>query len=92
MLLGWRTPLGCSGGGIVGVITPTVRGPGRGSQSRHPYRGVVPAPLPAPMLATATKEPPRGDDWAYEMKWDGYRAIVEVHDGQLRIARAAAST
>jgi bifunctional non-homologous end joining protein LigD len=38
------------------------------------------------MLATSTKEPPRGDDWAYEMKWDGYRAIVELHDGRIRIA------
>jgi bifunctional non-homologous end joining protein LigD len=38
------------------------------------------------MLATATTELPRGDDWAYEMKWDGYRAIVEVHDGGLRVA------
>lgn len=43
-------------------------------------------PLPSPMLATATEALPRGDEWAYEMKWDGYRAIVEIHDGWLRIA------
>jgi bifunctional non-homologous end joining protein LigD len=42
--------------------------------------------LPSPMLATPVEELPRaGDAWAYEMKWDGYRAIVEVRDGQLRI-------
>ena len=42
--------------------------------------------LPTPMLATAADHlPPDGDDWAYEMKWDGYRAIVEVADGHLRI-------
>jgi bifunctional non-homologous end joining protein LigD len=42
--------------------------------------------LPAPMLATAAAQlPPDDDAWAYEMKWDGYRAIVEVADGALRI-------
>lgn len=42
--------------------------------------------LPAPMLATAAEQlPPDSDAWAYEMKWDGYRAIVEVTDGALRI-------
>ena len=44
-------------------------------------------PLPSPMLATAATRPPTDDDpaWAYEMKWDGYRAIVEVTSGRLRI-------
>lgn len=42
--------------------------------------------LPSPMLATAAKEPPRGPEWAYEMKWDGYRAIVGVRGGEVRIA------
>jgi bifunctional non-homologous end joining protein LigD len=42
--------------------------------------------LPSPMLAVAAKKLPADDDaWAYEMKWDGYRAIVEVSDDQLRI-------
>jgi bifunctional non-homologous end joining protein LigD len=38
------------------------------------------------MLATAAQSLPQGLEWAYEMKWDGYRAIVEVHDGRVRIA------
>ena len=42
-------------------------------------------PLPAPMLATACQALPRGPEWAYEMKWDGYRAIVGVHGGAVRI-------
>lgn len=29
----------------------------------------------APMLATLTQEPFDGDDWLFEIKWDGYRAI-----------------
>jgi bifunctional non-homologous end joining protein LigD len=35
----------------------------------------------APMLATLAKDVPRGDDWLFEVKWDGYRAIVDVHGG-----------
>jgi bifunctional non-homologous end joining protein LigD len=43
-------------------------------------------PLPSPMLATADDAlPPDSPDWAYEMKWDGYRAIVEITDEHLRI-------
>lgn len=37
------------------------------------------AKLPAhvkPMLATLTDAPFDGDDWLYEIKWDGYRAIA----------------
>lgn len=29
-----------------------------------------------PMLATAAKRPPSGEDWAFELKWDGVRALV----------------
>jgi len=43
--------------------------------------------LPAPMLAVPDEHLPRDDaGWAFEMKWDGYRAIVEVASGHLRIA------
>ncbi len=34
-----------------------------------------------PMSATLAKEVPRGQDWVFEVKWDGYRAIVDVHGG-----------
>jgi bifunctional non-homologous end joining protein LigD len=44
-------------------------------------------PLPLPMLAVPDEHLPRDDEsWAFEMKWDGYRAIVEVAKGRLRIA------
>ena len=32
----------------------------------------------APMLATLTEEVPREAGWAFEVKWDGYRAIATV--------------
>jgi bifunctional non-homologous end joining protein LigD len=36
----------------------------------------------APMLSTSTDSLPRGDDWVYEPKWDGFRAIVTVTGGE----------
>jgi bifunctional non-homologous end joining protein LigD len=38
-----------------------------------------------PMLATIAATPPKGGDWAYEIKWDGYRGIVFLDRGELRI-------
>ena len=35
-----------------------------------------------PMLATLVDEPFNGDDWFYEIKWDGYRAIGSIIDGE----------
>jgi bifunctional non-homologous end joining protein LigD len=37
-----------------------------------------------PMLATLANTLPRGD-WAYEMKWDGVRALAVVEDSQVRL-------
>ena len=39
------------------------------------------APSYAPMLAGTSPDVPRGEGWAYEIKWDGFRAIAEVRDG-----------
>jgi len=32
-----------------------------------------------PMLATLAEEVPKGKEWLYEVKWDGYRAIVDLY-------------
>ncbi len=37
------------------------------------------------MLATQTAELPRGGDWVYEVKWDGYRALGYVRSGEARL-------
>ena len=37
------------------------------------------------MLATPAKAPPEGDGWAFELKWDGVRALVFATDGQTRV-------
>jgi bifunctional non-homologous end joining protein LigD len=49
---------------------------GRGG-ARSPY---------SPMLATAVEALPRGEDWVFEPKWDGYRALVTIAGGEARLA------
>ncbi len=38
-----------------------------------------------PMLATLVSKPVEGDEWIYEVKWDGYRALGYVSDGGAEI-------
>src|SRR5207237_3523834 len=38
-----------------------------------------------PMKATAVTELPEGDEWIYEVKWDGYRALGLKHDQNARL-------
>jgi bifunctional non-homologous end joining protein LigD len=46
----------------------------------------VELPMISPMLAQIGKgTPPAGDDWLYEIKWDGVRAICYIQDGRLRM-------
>src|SRR5215831_9563358 len=37
------------------------------------------------MLATLSAELPRGDGWRFEVKWDGYRALAYVRDGECEL-------
>ncbi|UZJ64438.1 hypothetical protein OKW96_19015 [Sphingobacterium sp. KU25419] len=38
-----------------------------------------------PMLATLTDQPFDNDEWLYEVKWDGYRAVSFLKGGQVDI-------
>ena len=38
-----------------------------------------------PMLATVVKEPFDHPDWIFEVKWDGYRAVAEIRDGDVSL-------
>lgn len=63
----------------------------------HPFTTIIEdmgALLPAiqPMLATSAPLPAEGDDadWAFEVKWDGVRCVVEAPgDGSLRLVTRA---
>lgn len=44
----------------------------------------VTAPI-TPMLATSAAALPAATGWAYEFKWDGIRALVDISDGTFRI-------
>jgi bifunctional non-homologous end joining protein LigD len=38
-----------------------------------------------PMLATLVREPFDHPEWLFEVKWDGYRAIAEIRDGEIAL-------
>lgn len=42
-------------------------------------------PLVAPQLATLRESPPAGDHWLHELKWDGYRLLVQIQAGKARL-------
>ena len=48
-----------------------------------------PRPPPAPMLATASREPFDDPEWGFEPKWDGIRAIAVCDDETRLISRNA---
>jgi bifunctional non-homologous end joining protein LigD len=39
----------------------------------------------APMLATLSDELPKGRSWLYEVKWDGYRAVCRLREGEVTL-------
>jgi len=53
------------------------------------WPGDAPAdPMPhqvRPMLATLAREPFDHPDWLFEVKWDGYRAVAELRDGEVSL-------
>ncbi len=60
-------------------MAPRATGSGRG-------RGTRPPAHLAPMLATPARELPAGEAaWAYELKWDGIRAVAHIDGSGLRL-------
>jgi bifunctional non-homologous end joining protein LigD len=45
----------------------------------------APPPDLRPMFATLAARPPTGDGWAWELKWDGIRALAYVDGGRLQL-------
>jgi bifunctional non-homologous end joining protein LigD len=58
----------------------------RQSKRKRAKRISPPAPrFINPMKATAVTEVPEGDEWIYEVKWDGYRALGLKHGQNARL-------
>lgn len=38
-----------------------------------------------PELARLRESPPAGDDWLHEVKWDGYRLLAAIADGEVKL-------
>jgi bifunctional non-homologous end joining protein LigD len=48
----------------------------------------VKRPMPTkihPMLAESIEKPFDGEEWLFEIKWDGYRAVAFIADGKVRL-------
>jgi bifunctional non-homologous end joining protein LigD len=62
------------------VLSPTLD-PGQLTKAR-------PAPLPesfSPQLASLAAQPPEGDQWLHEIKFDGYRIVATINAGQVTL-------
>lgn len=46
-------------------------------------KGAAPDGAFAPQLARLVQAPPEGADWLHELKWDGYRLLATIADGQV---------
>src|SRR3990167_2924408 len=71
-------------GALVGGPSKTAKGK-KAASTRKPAAGRsdFPASL-APQLATLSDRPPEGD-WTYEVKFDGYRILTRISDGEVRL-------
>jgi len=60
----------------------------REAQERTGLTDAPAAPMPhavSPMLATPAGKPFDDPEWLFEVKWDGYRAIAEVMEGEVAL-------
>jgi bifunctional non-homologous end joining protein LigD len=58
------------------------------NRRRFAFPGAKPAPYPgfiAPCDPTLRERAPEGSDWLHEIKIDGYRAQLHIHDGRVRV-------
>lgn len=57
------------------------------AKQNRPHSAAVEAPMPAsfePMLPTLIRKPFSDPNWIYEPKWDGWRALCFIREGQAR--------
>lgn len=59
--------------------------PGSGRARRAPERAATPLPVIEAQLASLVDEPPEGDEWLHEIKYDGFRVIAYVDRGDVHL-------
>lgn len=62
--------------------------PGAAGLEPAPLTNAILRPMPAslrPQLATLVDDVPRGGDWIYEVKFDGYRMLARVDGGEVHL-------
>ncbi|MBX8512899.1 DNA ligase D [Pseudomonas cichorii] len=64
-------------------MTRTVKEKKTAKKPRPAKQDTFPEQL-APQLATLVEAPPEGD-WLYEIKFDGYRILARLHDGDVKL-------
>lgn len=60
----------------------------RSTPARRPPVREVPGEMPSliePQLASLANRPPAGGNWSYEIKFDGYRLMVRIKDGDVAL-------
>lgn len=65
-----------------GAASPAAKLPEK-ARGRRAAKGALPGFRP-PQLATLVGEPPPGEDWLHELKYDGYRLLVAASGGTVR--------
>jgi bifunctional non-homologous end joining protein LigD len=95
--LGLRPPRAAAKAGAAPPAAAAAKAPGRARKAAGGLATLAAglkgarkaADLPArfvPQLATAVTAAPAGDEWLHEMKFDGYRILARVKDGEVRLA------
>jgi bifunctional non-homologous end joining protein LigD len=51
--------------------------------------GKAPPEFVPPELATLVSHPPKGENWVHEIKFDGYRLLARIQDGETRLITRA---
>jgi bifunctional non-homologous end joining protein LigD len=67
---------------------PASKKPDPPSLDARDLEGAVKKPFPrdvSPMLATLVDGPFDREGWSFEIKWDGFRSIAEIRNGQVRL-------
>ncbi|MFL5253490.1 MAG: DNA ligase D [Rhodopila sp.] len=76
---------------VLEAAAPTLKTPAKRAKKvsgTPPAPGAVRRAMPAnqaPQLATPQDQPPEGEDWLSEIKFDGYRLVASVKDRAVRL-------